>query len=185
VVTRHRPRRPHKPELVVLCDLSGSVASFAQFTLMLTWALQEQFTKVRVFAFIDTCDEVSRFLDGADDLPEALARMSREAELVWFDGHSDYGHAFGVFAERFTDALTPRTSLLILGDGRTNYRDPALPVLSALVSQARHAYWLNPEPRGQWGGGDSAALRYADVVEMVECRTVAQLEHFVTRLLPT
>ena len=97
----------------------------------------------------------------------------------------DYGHAFEVFAERFTDALTPRTSLLILGDGRTNYRDPALPVLSALVSQARHAYWLNPEPRGQWGGGDSAALRYADVVEMVECRTVAQLEHFVTRLLPT
>ncbi len=184
LVTRHRPRRPHKPELVVLCDLSGSVAAFAQFTMMLTWALQEQFSKIRVFAFIDTCDEVSRFLQGADDLPAALARMSREAELVWFDGHSDYGHSFEVFADRYASAITPRTSLLVLGDARTNYRDPSLAVLGRLVAEARHAFWLNPEPRGQWGSGDSAALRYADVVEMVECRTVAQLERFVTRLLP-
>ncbi|HEY5031501.1 MAG TPA: VWA domain-containing protein, partial [Actinomycetes bacterium] len=184
VVTHHRPRRTHKPELVLLCDLSGSVASFAHFTLLLTWALQEQFTKVRVFAFIDSLDEVTRYLEGTDDLPSALARMSHEAQLVWFDGHSDYGHAFEVFAERYADAITPRTSLLVLGDGRTNYRSLALPVLRRLVGQARHAYWLNPEPKGQWGSGDSAAPAYADVVEMVECRTVAQLEQFVSRLLP-
>ena len=184
VVTHHRARRAHKPELVLMCDMSGSVASFAQFTMLLTWALSEQFTKVRVFAFIDGCDEVTRFLEAADDLPEALARMSREAELVWFDGHSDYGHAFEVFAERFADAITPRTSLLVLGDGRTNFRNPALPVLRGMVARARHAYWLNPEPRAQWGSGDSAAPAYAEVVEMVECRTVAQLEVFVRRLLP-
>ncbi len=184
VVTHHRPRRTHKPELVLLCDLSGSVASFAHFTLLLTWALQEQFTKVRVFAFIDNLDEVTRYLEATDDLPTALARMSHEAQLVWFDGHSDYGHAFEVFAERYADAITPRTSLLVLGDGRTNYRSLALPVLRRLVGQARHAYWLNPEPKGQWGSGDSAAPAYADVVEMVECRTVAQLEQFVSRLLP-
>ncbi len=184
MVTHHRARRAHKPELVLMCDMSGSVASFAQFTMLLTWALSEQFTKVRVFAFIDGCDEVTRFLEAADDLPEALARMSREAELVWFDGHSDYGHAFEVFAERFTDAITPRTSLLVLGDGRTNFRNPALPVLRGMVARARHAYWLNPEPRAQWGSGDSAAPAYAEVVEMVECRTVAQLEVFVRRLLP-
>ncbi len=183
ITTHHRPRHPHKPELVVLCDLSGSVASFAHFTLLLTWALKEQFTRVRAFGFIDTTDEVTRFLDRTDDLPEALARMAREAELVWFDGHSDYGHAFEVFAERYADAITPRTSLLVLGDGRTNYRSPALPVLRRLAAEARHAYWLNPEPRGQWGSGDSAALTYAEVVEMVECRTVAQLEHFVTHHL--
>ena len=184
VVTHHRARRSHKPELVLMCDMSGSVASFAQFTMLLTWALSEQFTKVRVFAFIDGCDEVTRFLEAADDLPEALARMSREAELVWFDGHSDYGHAFEVFAERFADAITPRTSLLVLGDGRTNFRNPALPVLRGMVARARHAYWLNPEPRAQWGSGDSAAPAYAEVVEMVECRTVAQLEVFVRRLIP-
>jgi uncharacterized protein len=184
VVTHHLPRRTHKPELVVLCDVSGSVASFAHFTLLLTWALSEQFSKVRAFAFIDGCDEVTRFLDAADDLPAALARMSREAKLVWFDGHSDYGHAFETFDEQHGGAITARTSLLILGDGRTNYRNPALPVLRRMVATARHAYWLNPEPRGQWGSGDSAARTYAEVVEMVECRTVAQLEEFVTRLLP-
>jgi uncharacterized protein len=184
VVTHHRPRTAHKPELVILCDLSGSVASFAHFTLMLTWALHEQFTKVRVFAFIDGCDEVTRFLEGTDDLADALARMSREAELVWFDGHSDYGHALEMFDDRYASAITPRTSLLVLGDGRTNFRNPALPVLQRLVASARHAYWLNPEPRAQWGSGDSAALTYAEVIEMVECRTVAQLEMFVSRLLP-
>jgi uncharacterized protein with von Willebrand factor type A (vWA) domain len=182
--THHRPRRPHKPELVLLCDVSGSVSSFAHFTLLLTWALHEQFAKVRAFAFVDGCDEVTRFLTAADDLPDALARMNREARLVWFDGHSDYGHAFSVFADRYGAAVTPAASLLVLGDGRTNYRDPGLTTLGRLASSARHAYWLNPEPRGQWGGGDSAALLYADVVEMVECRTVAQLERFVTRLLP-
>jgi uncharacterized protein len=184
LVTHHRPRRPHKPELVVLCDVSGSVASFAHFTLLLTWALHEQFTKVRVFAFIDSLDEVTRFFEGADDLPAALDRMSRQARLVWFDGHSDYGHALEVFAEQYADAITPRTSLLFLGDGRTNYRNLSLPVLKRLVGLARHAYWLNPEPRAQWGSGDSAAPAYAEVVEMVECRTVAQLEEFVRRLIP-
>jgi uncharacterized protein len=184
LATHHRPRRPHKPELVLLCDLSGSVSSFAHFTLMLTWALHEQFTRVRAFGFVDACDEVTPFLAASDDLPEALARMSREARLVWFDGHSDYGHAFGEFEDRFGAAVTPATSLLILGDGRTNYRDPGLATLGRLRDAARHAYWLNPEPRGRWGGGDSAAPKYAEVVEMVECRTVAQLERFVGRLLP-
>ena len=184
LVTRHRPRRPHRPELVLLCDLSGSVSSFAGFTLLLTWALHEQFSRVRAFAFVDGCDEVTRFIADAEDLPDALARINRDARLVWFDGHSDYGHAFDEFADRYGGALTPAASLLILGDGRTNYRDPGLPTLRLLAGSARHAYWLNPEPRGQWGGGDSAALRYAEVVEMVECRTVAQLERFVTRLLP-
>jgi len=184
VVTHHRPRAAHKPELVILCDVSGSVSSFAHFTLMLTWALHEQFTKVRVFAFIDGCDEVTRFLEGTDDIADALARMSHEANLVWFDGHSDYGHAFETFDEHYSTAITPRTSLLVLGDGRTNFRNPALGVLRAMVTSARHAYWLNPEPAAQWGSGDSAAPRYAEVIEMVECRTVAQLEQFVARLLP-
>lgn len=184
LVTHHRPRRPHKPELVVLCDVSGSVAGFAHFTLMLTAALREQFARVRAFAFVDTCDEVTRLFAPGADLADAVTRLSREADLVWYDGHSDYGHALAVFAERWPDAVGPKTSLLVLGDGRTNYRDPGLPLLKSLVGKSRHAYWLNPEPRRQWGSGDSAAIRYGEVVEMVECRTVAQLADFVGRLLP-
>ena len=184
IVTHHRPHKPHKPELTVLCDVSGSVAGFAHFTLMLAYALREQFTKVRAFAFIDTCDEVTRFFTPGGDVAEALARMSAEAELVWFDGHSDYGHSIEEFATRYPDAVGPRTSLLILGDARNNYRATGLATLRQLAARARHAYWLNPEPAAYWGTGDSAVLQYADAVEMVEVRNAVQLEAFVQRLLP-
>jgi uncharacterized protein with von Willebrand factor type A (vWA) domain len=114
-----------------------------------------------------------------------MARIAAEADLVYFDGHSDYGHAFEVFAERYPDAVGPKTSLLVLGDARNNYRATAAPVFKRLCAQARHSYWLNPEPRSYWGTGDSATSTYAPLVdEMVECRNVEQLEAFVERILP-
>ncbi|MBB3082609.1 vWA domain-containing protein [Geodermatophilus sabuli] len=182
VVTHHRPRRVHKPELVVLCDVSGSVAGFSHFTLMLTQALREHFSGVRAFAFVDSTDEVTRFFRPGADVTDAVARIGREADVVGFDGHSDYGTAFEVFAERWPSAVGPKTSLLVLGDGRTNHRQPGLPVLADLVRRSRTAHWLNPEPHRLWGSGDSAALRYGEVVDMVECRTAAQLADFVTTL---
>jgi uncharacterized protein with von Willebrand factor type A (vWA) domain len=184
LVTHHKPHKPHKPELVVLCDVSGSVAGFAHFTLMLAYALREQFTKVRAFAFIDTCDEVTRFFTPGGDVADALARMSSEAELVWFDGHSDYGHSIEKFAESYPDAVGPRTSLLILGDARNNYRATGAQTLKKLVARSRHAYWLNPEPHAYWGSGDSATQAYAELIEMVEVRNAVQLEDFVQRILP-
>jgi uncharacterized protein len=182
VVTHHRPRKVHKPELVVLCDVSGSVAGFSHFTLMLTQALREHFSGVRAFAFVDSNDEVTRFFRPGADVADAVARIGREADVVGFDGHSDYGTAFEVFAERWPSAVGPKTSLLVLGDGRTNYRPPGLPVLADLVRRSRSAHWLNPEPRRLWGSGDSAADRYGEVVDMVECRNAAQLADFVTTL---
>jgi len=182
VVTHHRPRKVHKPELVVLCDVSGSVAGFSHFTLMLTQALREHFTGVRAFAFVDTTDEVTRFFRPGADVVDAVQRIGREADVVGFDGHSDYGTAFEVFADRWASAVGPKTSLLVLGDGRTNYRPPGLPVLADLVRRSRSAHWLNPEPRRQWGSGDSAADRYGEVIDMVECRNAAQLAEFVTTL---
>jgi uncharacterized protein len=182
VVTHHRPRKVHKPELVVLCDVSGSVAGFSHFTLMLTQALREHFSGVRAFAFVDSTDEVTRFFRPGADVADAVARIGREADVVGFDGHSDYGTAFEVFADRWAAAVGPKTSLLVLGDGRTNYRPPGLPVLADLVRRSRTAHWLNPEPRRLWGSGDSAADRYGEVVDMVECRNAAQLADFVTTL---
>ena len=182
VVTHHRPRKVHKPELVVLCDVSGSVAGFSHFTLMLTQALREHFTGVRAFAFVDTTDEVTRFFRPGADVVDAVARIGREADVVGFDGHSDYGTAFEVFADRWASAVGPKSSLLVLGDGRTNYRPPGLPVLADLVRRSRSAHWLNPEPRRLWGSGDSAADRYGEVIDMVECRNAAQLAEFVTTL---
>jgi hypothetical protein len=182
VITHHRPRVVHKPELVVLCDISGSVAGFSHFTLMLTQALREHFTGVRAFAFVDSTDEVTRFFRPGVDVSDAVARIGREADVVAFDGHSDYGNAFEVFADRWPAAVGPKTSLLVLGDGRTNYRPPGLPVVADLVRRSRSAYWLNPEPRRLWGSGDSAADRYGEVIDMLECRNAAQLADFVTTL---
>jgi uncharacterized protein with von Willebrand factor type A (vWA) domain len=182
LVTHHRPRKVHKPELVVLCDVSGSVAGFSHFTLMLTQALREHFTGVRAFAFVDSTDEVTRFFRPGADVADAVARIGREADVVSFDGHSDYGNAFEVFADRWPAAVGPKTSLLVLGDGRTNYRRPGLPVLADLVRRSRSAHWLNPEPQRLWGSGDSAADRYGEVIDMVECRNAAQLADFITTL---
>jgi uncharacterized protein with von Willebrand factor type A (vWA) domain len=180
----YRTRRPGRPELVVLCDVSGSVAGFSHFTLLLVQALREQFSKVRVFAFVEKTDEVTHLFEPGAELSGVMQRVLREADLVAFDGHSDYGAALGGFAEFYGDAVTAKTSLLVLGDARTNYRDPNLRVLQRLVAQARHAHWLNPEPRRQWGSGDSAALRYGEIVPMHECRTAAQLADVVEGLLP-
>nr|WP_260408603.1 VWA domain-containing protein [Planomonospora venezuelensis] len=179
--TFNKPRRPHKPELVVLCDTSDSVASFAHFTLLLTYALREQFTKVRAFGFVDTVDEITRFFVPGADVAEAMTRLTKEADMVRF-GRTNYGHAFERFAERYGDAVGPKTSLLILGDARSNYQPPALETLKRLSREARHSYWLNPEPVNQWDSGDSVATAYGSVVPMYECRNVAQLAAFIEDL---
>lgn len=179
-----RPKRPRKPELVVLCDVSKSVAAFATFTLQLTYALSQEFARVRCFAFIDTTDEITGYLEGADDLPTALRRVALEADVVRLDGRSDYGHALGSFRELFGEAVTSRTSLLVLGDARSNGRDERADILLDLAGRARHAYWLNPEPRAAWGTRDSVTPSYSEAIEMIECRSVEQLTAFVERILP-
>ncbi|RSN69383.1 vWA domain-containing protein [Actinomadura sp. WAC 06369] len=182
LATHYRPRRPHKPELVVLCDASDSVSAFAHFTLLLTFALREQFSKVRAFAFIDATDEITKYFRPGADVADAMTRMAEEADLVWITGRSNYGNAIKVFADRYGDAVGPKTSLLILGDARSNYGELSLPVLRDLADRARHAHWLNPEPRRLWDTGDSAASRYGEIVEMHECRNLVQLAAFVEDL---
>jgi uncharacterized protein with von Willebrand factor type A (vWA) domain len=180
--TRHRPKRPLKSDLVVLCDVSDSVSSFAHFTLMLAYALREVFTKVRAFAFVDELDEVTRFFPPGGDVLDAVTRLTREADVTWLVGRTDYGRAFELFAERYPDAIGPRTSLLVLGDARSNYGDIALPTVTELARRARHAYWLNPERQAIWDTGDSRASDFATAVPMVECRNLAQLARFVAEL---
>jgi uncharacterized protein with von Willebrand factor type A (vWA) domain len=100
------------------------------------------------------------------------------------DGHSDYGNAFVSFVQANPNVLSPRSSLLVLGDGRTNYRDPAIDVLADMVTASRHAHWLNPEPKHLWGSGDSAVPRYQEVITMHECRSAKQLATVIDQLLP-
>ncbi|MFJ6931405.1 VWA domain-containing protein [Streptomyces nigra] len=180
-----RRRRPARPELVLLCDVSGSVSGFSDFTMLLVQALHDQFSKVRVFAFVNRVDEVTGLLErGAAD-PEGLAaRIQSDAGVTGYHGSSDYGMALGEFAERYEAAVGPRTTVFVLGDARTNMSDPNLPALRGIARRARRVYWLNPEQRSRWGTGDSAAPAYAELVEMHECRTARQLSALVGRLLP-
>ena len=150
---------------------------------MLTQALREQFTGVRAFAFVDTTTRSPASSGPAPTSSTRVARIGREADVVGFDGHSDYGHAFEVFADRWP--RRGRAEDVAAGPRRrrapTTGR-PGLPVLADLVRRSRSAHWLNPEPRRLWGSGDSAADRYGEVIDMVECRNAAQLAEFVTTL---
>jgi uncharacterized protein len=180
---RFRHPRPAKPEIFVIADISGSVASFARFTLHLVYAISAQFSKVRSFVFVDGIDEVTRFFEGVVDPAEAVARINLEADVIWVDGHSDYGHALTEFHRRWGDQVTSRSSVLLLGDARNNYHSSASWVVEDLQRKARHVYWLNPEPRDYWGSGDSIVGEYAaHCDDVVECRTLRQLEHFVGNL---
>ena len=173
---------PARPELVLLCDVSGSVAGFSGFTMLLVQALSDQFSKVRVFAFVNAMDEVTDIVkDTSGDLGP---RIAQEARITKWHTSSDYGEAFGDFAELFLDAVGPRTSVLILGDARNNNQDPNLGALHAIGRHTRRIFWLNPEHSMRWGLGDSLAPVYAEVVEMHECCNVDQLSKFITRLLP-
>ncbi|MGK8556235.1 VWA domain-containing protein [Nocardia gipuzkoensis] len=179
-----RARKHGRPDLVVLADLSGSVTGFAEFTLHLIQSLQDQFSKVRSFGFIDTCDEITSFFTpGEPPTPGTAARIIRATNVARF-GSSNYGEAFQGFLDNYADALGPRTSVLILGDARTNRTDPNLTALQAIADRAKHTYWLNPEQSRSWSTGDSAAHVYAECVTMHECRTVKQLTEVIARLLP-
>ncbi|GAB3995704.1 VWA domain-containing protein [Nocardioides marmoraquaticus] len=177
--TFHRSKRPGRPELVVLCDVSGSVAGFAGFTLMLVFALREQFERVRAFTFVDDVHEVTgEFTPGADPV-EVLERLAASARHASRFGRTQYGRALRRFVEDHPDAVGPRTHLLVLGDARSNHGDLGLPVLAGLVRDARRAFWLNPEHARHWGTGDSGAPDYARLLPMVECRNLTQLGEFV------
>ena len=175
--------RPAKPELMVVADISGSVAAFARFTLMLVYAIQGQFSKVRSFVFIDGIDEVTDYFRGEEDIANAIHRVNTEADVVWVDGHSDYGHAFEVFWDRYGKDVGPKTTVLLLGDARNNYHASQAWVVKEIRQKARHVYWLNPEPKSYWNTGDSIVGDYGTHTDGVyECRNLRQLEGFVEKL---
>jgi hypothetical protein len=180
---KFRHPKPHKPEIFVIADISGSVAAFARFTLMLVYAISGQFSKVRSFVFIDGIDEVTSYFEGVEDVTEAVHRVNTEADVVWVDGHSDYGHAFEVFHNKWGKEIGPKTTVIILGDARNNYHASQSWVIKEMQHKARHVYWLNPEPKSYWDTGDSIVGDYgAHCDDVFECRNLRQLERFVEHL---
>jgi len=180
---KFRYPRPSKPEIIVIADISGSVAAFARFTLHLVYAISGQFSKVRAFVFIDGLDEVTHLFEGVDDIAEAVHRVNTEADVVWVDGHSDYGHAFEVFWDTYGKDINSKSTVLILGDARNNYHAAQSWILKEIEKKARKLFWLNPEPKAYWNTGDSIVGEYGAHCDGVfEVRNLRQLEKFVDNL---
>ena len=178
-----RRRHPHRAEVMLLCDVSGSVAEFAQFTFALVNALHEELPRVRSFAFVDGVAEVTDlFARATFDVP--AARLVERPGVVRIDGHSDYGAVFDHFRQRFLADVTGRTTVIVTGDARCNYRDPRPAAFAALAERARRVFWLNPDPRASWDEEDSAIGAYQPQCDGVfEVRTLRQLSDVIAELV--
>ena len=177
-----RRPRPSRPDLYLLADISGSVAEFARFTISLLQAMKDEFSKIRLFVFVDGIDEVTSIMgEGAALAPRNLLHRT---DAVAADGHSDYGRVFARFWDRYGDAsLDPRSTIIITGDARNNYRESGAETLDAIRGRAKRIYWLNPEPREEWDTTDSLQSVYATCCTGVhEVRNLRQLGEFVLEI---
>ena len=170
-----RRARRTKPQLVMLCDLSGSVAEFAHFTLMLLQAMTAELAGLRAFVFVDGVAEVTRVLEEAEvDLDPRL--LVTVPGVVVGDGHSDYGRALGTFVERYSATVGAGTTVLVAGDARTNLRGSGVESLRVIRHRCRRLYWFNPEPADGWDDPDSALADYRELCDGVfEVRNLTQL----------
>jgi uncharacterized protein len=179
-----RRRHPHRPELVLLCDVSGSVAEFAQFTFTLVHALHDELRRVRSFAFVDGIAEVTDLFETAQHEIHVNRFVERRG-VLGDDGHSDYGRAFTRFVDHYLDdAVSSRSTVIICGDARTNYRPDGAGALRAISEQARRVFWLNPEPEIEWGETDSAMDDYRAYCRgAFEVRSLRQLGDVIASLV--
>ena len=179
-----RRRHPHRPELVLLCDVSGSVAEFAQFTFTLVHALHDELRRVRSFAFVDGIAEVTDLFESARHEIHVNRFVERRG-VLGDDGHSDYGRAFTRFVDHhLADAVSSRSTVIICGDARTNYRPDGCDALRAISEQARRVFWLNPEPEEEWGATDSAMDDYRAYCRgAYEVRSLRQLGDVIASLV--
>ncbi len=178
-ITAWKEKRIDKPRVIVLCDVSGSVATMAQFLLMFLYALNEALADIRSFAFAGSLIEVSGILE-AEPIEAAISKI---LSIIGF-GSSNYGNSLADFEDGWMGIVDRKSTVLILGDARGNRTDPRVEVLARVASRAKRVIWLNPEYRSAWGTGDSDMFRYAPHCQMVRaCSTLRDLERVVTDLL--
>jgi uncharacterized protein with von Willebrand factor type A (vWA) domain len=178
-VTVWKQKRIEKPRVMVLCDVSGSVAAMSQFLLMFLYALNEALSDIRSFAYSGSLIEVSETLE-KEPVEQAIDRIMDAIGL----GSSNYGNAFADFEDGWMPFVTNKTTVIILGDGRGNNNDPRTDILARLSQRSRRIIWLNPEFRSMWGTGDSDMDRYAPFCNLVtECSTLRHLERVISDIL--
>ncbi len=178
-ITVWKQKRIEKPRVMVLCDVSGSVAAMAQFLLMFMYSINEALSDIRSFAFAGSLIEVSDILE-KEPVEEAITKIM---SLIGF-GSSNYGNSFADFEDGWMKHVTNKTTVIILGDARGNRTDPRTDVIGRLSQRSKRIIWLNPEYRSAWGTGDSDMFRYAPFCNLVTvCSTLRHLERAISDIL--
>ncbi len=178
-----RRRRPDRPDIVVLCDVSDSVRHVSRLMLVFLHTLQGLFTRVRSFVFVSDLGEVTEAFRRRD--AARAAHLATAGQVVSLFGNSNYGRALKIFHDQFRSSVTRHTTVIVIGDGRSNYHPPNAWVLEELRRRARRVVWICPEERWAWGQGDSEMPLYASKVERVATVTsLAELEGVAEMLIP-
>jgi len=177
-----RKKPPKKGKVVTLCDISSSVWSAARFMLNILYSLQECFTKVHSFVFVSGLAEVTAIFEN-EEINRAIEKVLKEVDIDYL-AQTDYGETFRQFRDRYMDVLNKKTTLIIIGDARSNYFHPEDRILEEMREKCRRLIWLNPEPEGSWNTGDSEMFAYKPYChELRECRNLNQLVDFVEELI--
>nr|MDP8944145.1 VWA domain-containing protein [Actinomycetota bacterium] len=180
---RYRARRPRRPEIYLLCDVSTSVTSASVFFLSVLHALHDSFRKLRSFVFVERISEVTDVFARERSFAAVSRAIAAEAGVADVSGYTDYGRVWLEFLTDVADDLAPRSTVIVLGDARTNGREPHAGAFAAICERAGRTFWLNPEPRLYWNYGDSMMRAYDPHCDgAFECWTTKQLEAFVNAL---
>jgi len=172
-------KKRERAKVVAICDVSGSVAQYAKFLLMLLYELTEVIPDIRSFAFSHKLIETSDDMESLD-FDTVFPKILKEAGF----GSTDYGQALVDLHSQFWDSIDRRTSVIILGDGRSNYGNPRIDIMKELNAQCKRVIWLCPEQQSLWGTGDSEIPRFAPFCHVLQrCSTVKDLERAVDQIL--
>jgi len=180
IVLKHRDHTL-KPKVVVICDISTSMRYTSELMLSMLYAIQDQISKTHAFAFIDHLEYISPHFEGRDP-----SNAVREILYEMPSGHynTDLGNSLDNFQKEYLDTIDHRSTVIFVGDGRNNFNDPRTDLFQQVVRRSRATIWLNPEPAGLWGTGDSDMLKYAPYCGRIfQVSNLAQLADAVDQLL--
>src|SRR3954468_21244255 len=180
---RYRHRRPRRPEVYVLCDVSTSVTSASVFFLSVLHALHDSFRKLRSFVFVERISEVTDVFERERSFKAVSHAIATDAGVADASGDTDCGRVWVDFLGGGVDDLDPGSTVIVLGDAGTNGREPHAEAFARISERAGRTFWMNPEPRLYWNYGDSVIQAYEPYCDGVfECWTTKQLEVFVNAL---
>jgi hypothetical protein len=184
MVPQFRARRPQRPDVIVLCDVSDSVRNASRLMLLFTWSLQSLFNRVRSFIFVSELGEVTRYFKDAK--PEDALEKAMSGDVISLSSNSNYGNALASFAKGYLGSVTRKTTVFVIGDGRNNFNAPHVAALEDVKRRAKRVVWICTEPKANWGFGDSEMAAYERAVsQVVTVLNLGDLEKIAPQLVPS